>query len=782
VIASTRSGLRNERERLAHVESLRDGGAKALPALLAELVEPSWAVRRAVVALLAEEDLETASLLCAALRTARDNESKLAGIVDALSASIRDVDDQLIALTAQPLTAVVCDAVQVLGRRESARAVPVLAALTAHADDNVALAAVEALGRIGGKAAVDSLLKLVEGGNFFRTFPAIDVLGRSRDVRVLDALVRLAQDALYAPEAVRALGRLGDPAAAPHLVRLLERAGESLVRTIAVALAAIHEQSRRRFGTGAALERGLLGAPNLSALRAKLVASVARADPTEQIALGQVLVWIGEESTVPALLALLDGPGAVAQVAAASLRKLASIAEPQLIEALREGSAAHRRLVIPILSGRDSAQEELVRCLDDDDPAVRASACDALAQVSDPTVSRALFRLLGDADGRVAQAALGALQSLGSDEVKRLSLAASGSGDERVRSAALRIISYFSYPEGLEILMGAASAAEERVRDAAVNGLATYDDPRATEMLVQAVQHASIRTRTSAVRALGHTTGGAAVAHELRTALEDQNPWVRYYACQSLGKLADAGATELVAARLADESGQVRVAAVEALAHLPGTHAFEVLLETAGSDDPDLHRAALVALGSSKRREALPCLLAAVTELQPATRLVALSALAELGLLEAVPAIARATNDRDEGVRVAAAGFLAARSDASTTRELIDLLKRTPARESLVHALARPAAGRVEAIASALAAADDAVAGALVGSLARMNVPEATGAIRAGLEAHNDAVRRASASALVAMQDPASASALERAALVDPDAEVRRICAASLPR
>jgi HEAT repeat protein len=769
-----------ERERIARVEALRFDGAAAVPALLAELVEPSWAVRRAVVAVLAAGDREVALRLCEALGSARDDEAKVAGIVDALSTSKADVDDALIELTRAKEPAIVCDAVQILGRHENERALPALEALTEHADDNVALAAVEALGRIGGKSAVDSLLKLVQSGNFFRAFPAIDALGRARDPRALETLVKLAGEALYAPEAVRALGRLGDPAAAWPLVRLIGGASESLVRTIALALVAIRDQSKRQFGTGAAVERAFLASPRLAVLRQQLAQSVKRADPSEQLALGQVLAWIGDEGTVPTLLALLDAPGAVAQVAAASLKQLAGVAEPQLLEALRESPSGRRRLLIPIVAGRAAARDTLVECLEDADATVRSLACDALARLSDPTVVTALFTLLADKDGRVAQAALGAIQSLGSNETRTLTLRAATSADERVRCAAFRIIGYFAYPEGFALVAAAVDDPSERVREAAIGGLPLFDTTQASACLIVAAHHESTRTRTSAIRALGQTSGGANVLAELRAAVRDDNPWVRYYACQSLGKLRDEEATAILAERLSDGSGQVQVAAVDALAHLRGPGAFEVLSATVGSADPDLHRAALVALGISRRAEALPQLLAALTGDDAATRLVALSALAELGLPEVVPALARAVDDRDEGVRVAATGFLAARVDEATTSELIALIVKTPEREALVQALGHPAPGRVQAIGDALATADDALAAALVGSLAHTHSSEATEAIRRSLASKNDATRRAAASALLALQDAESATALADAALRDPDAEVRRISAAAL--
>ncbi len=769
----------SDRQRLARVAELRQAGLAAVPELISELIAPTWAVRRAVVAALANADLTAMPLLCETLRTSRENEAKIAGVVDALSATPSDIDDLVLELADDANVAVICDAAQILGRRESARAVPKLKLLTLHEDDNVALAAVEALGRIGGREALEPLLQLAETRNFFRTFPTIDVLGRSRDSRALPALLKLSADPLYATEALRALGRLGDPAAVPVLIEHLSRAGGSLVCTIAVALVAIHDSAERRFGTGISIERLLLASPSVADARRHLTLGLKRADPSEQLALGQVLSWIGEESTVPTLLGLLRAAPAVAQVAVTSLKKLGAVAEPFLLDALHAGTSEERRLLVPILGGRQAARDELVACLEDEDSTVRALSCDALARCSDASVAPAIFRLLSDPDARVGQAALAAIQSLGSDETRRLALETARSTDARVRRAGLRIVGYFGYSEGLDILIQATQGDDETVREAAIAGLPYLEDPSALRVLLEAAQHESARTRTAAVRALGHTSGEPSVQGRLHEALRDTDAWVRYYACQAIGRLQDDAATDLIAELLRDHSGQVRVAAVEALAHLRGARAFAVLSEVLSSSDADLYRAALVALGISKKKEALPKLLAALSAPEATTRLVALSALAELGSAEVLPAIAAATHDSDDGVRASANGFLAARSDPAATSELLALLGKDPANEAFIHALARPVPGRVRAISDALSGADDVLASALVASLARMKSEDAAMAIRASLDSSNDSARRAAASALVAMQDAPSAVALGRRSLQDPDAEVRRICAAS---
>ncbi|HWN66521.1 MAG TPA: HEAT repeat domain-containing protein, partial [Haliangium sp.] len=157
-----------ERERAKKVDRLVALGEAGVTELLEMLADPSWTVRRSVVAGLAALGDAAVAGLGQVLATQRDSEARIAAAVDALASSIGHPEQMLGALAAHPGPAVAADAAQVLGRRRSTAGVPILVPLLDHADDNVAVAAIEALGRVGGRAAVDSLIHAVATGNFFR--------------------------------------------------------------------------------------------------------------------------------------------------------------------------------------------------------------------------------------------------------------------------------------------------------------------------------------------------------------------------------------------------------------------------------------------------------------------------------------------------------------------------------------------------------------------------------------------------------------------------------------
>lgn len=762
--------------RIQEVDRLVTEGAQGVAPLLDRLDDPSWVVRRAVVAGLASLGNESLRPLTELLRSRRDDEARIAATVDALVASLGDAEEEVESLASDDNPAVVADAAQILGRRRATGSVPTLVRLLEHPDDNVAVAAIEALGRIGGRAAVDSLIDIVSSGNFFRVFPAIDVLGRSGDPRAVAPLAALLENPHYGFEAVRALGRTGEKAAVAPLSSLLSRRDDAGVRLAAMALAELVDRYVDRYGDEAGVQEALRARAPLPTAVRRLAQVLREADAAEQVAIVRVLGLLGSEGAVPHLTALLDGAPAVANAAATALKRLGRDSDRPLLDALREGDSIRRRIVLPLVS-RSSATEEVIRCLDDRDPTVRALAAEALARIGNPAALSSIFPRLADENPRVVQAAVAAIQSLGSAETERLALEAARSPEPTVRRAALRILAYFGYASALPIFLDALRESDPRQREAAIQGLAFLDDPHALDALLQAARDPDDRTRAMATRALGQAGEDLRVTSYLLKGLSDRDAWVRYYAAQALGRLGIEVAARPIAALLEDPAGQVRVAAVEALAHLQSSLSDEALREAARASDPDVRRAALIGLGLRKDMAAMPLLLEGARAEDPATRLVALSALADLPAPEVPSILVEAARDSDESVRTASIGFLAARPDVRSTLELVGLLRYTPVRELVHESLVVPTEGRVEGLLQSLETADDETAPLLTSALARLRSPPAAAALLQSLTLPNPAARKAAAPLVAALGSREALGALKQAAAQDVDPEVRRLCA-----
>jgi HEAT repeat protein len=765
-----------ERERIEVLDRLLATGQVGVDELVARLSEPAWAVRRAVIAALASLGDEALPALLGVLTKDRRDETVLAAAVDALVASTGAVAEAIAPLAKAEDPAIVADVAQVLGRRIDPQGLPVLVRLTQHPNDNVAVAAIEGLGRTGGRAAVEPLIAAVGSGNFFRVFPAIDVLGRSGDPRAVEPLTALLGNRHYALEATRALGRTGDRNAVAPLGRMLVAGTLPDARVAALAIADLRARYEARFATVTPIEESLRGAVDPRAATRRLDQAIASAEGAERAAIATVLGMLRDDAAVPALMRLLsDRAPAVGEAAAEALRSIGRESGEAILAAIRAGDPRHRKLLLPLLSAAP-VTDDVETCLQDADPEVRAAACEALARIGNPAAVPALFAALEDPNPGVVQSAVAAIQSLGSPDTERRAIEAARSPNPSVRRWGLRILAYFGSSAALDVCLEGLADEDPRVRDSAIYGLPFIDDVRAKEALFELARAPVPRTRSAAVRALGQIPNDARVQAVLLRALTDPDPWVRYYGCQSLGRVGAEAAAEPVARLLADEAGQVRVSAVEALSHFTSQVAHDALVTAARAEDDDVRRAALVGLGMMKRPESLPALLEATRSTETATRLVALSALAPFDGSEVTAALASAASDPDEGIRSAAIGFLAGRPGREATTVLIDLLRRSPASPRLHQAVALPTPERIPGIFEALRTADDELAPLLTSALARMGRADAMTVLARVMSLPHVPARKAAAMTLAGLGTREALDTLMGAAAADPDPEVRRIC------
>ena len=615
-----------DRLRIVSFAEKARAGSAGIGELVDALADRNWVVRRAVTGMLAREGDVALDALEDALVTRRNDEAQVAAMVDTLAASSgKLVNARMRTLTEHPAAAVVCDALQILGRRRASESVDRLAALSASDDDNMAVAAIEALGKVGGEATVAPLLAALESRVFFRTFAAIDALGRCGDERAVAALTALLADSFYGLEAVRALGYTARISAVAALAALLSKAGDSLVRTAAGALVELRERYHAQVGDAEAVLEALRRAVDRPHASLRLTASIAGAGPAELVAIARLLAWLGDDPALLALLDLADREPPVGEAAVQALRGAGARVSSLATALLPDASSRRRARLLPLVTSAAGSVDPIMACLDDPEPPVRVLACEALARLGNTRVVSALFRLIGDGDTRVAQASAAAIQSLGSRETRSLALQQARASDPVVRRAALRILSYFGYPEALDTLLEAVEDDDAKIRDPAAQGLALLEDPRAQAGLVRIAGHPQASTRAAAMRALGQTTTSAAVTETLLRGLGDEDAWVRYYATQALGRRKVSSASAALVTRLDDEAGQVRVAAIESLAQL-GTDVAQTALEQAAlSTDGDMARAALVGMGIGKRPSSLPHLLAATEATAAPTRLVAIA-------------------------------------------------------------------------------------------------------------------------------------------------------------
>jgi HEAT repeat protein len=757
-----------ERTRIDHIDRLVVLGAAGVPELIETMSDPSWTVRRASVAALAAAGDDAVPALTSWLVTQRTSEHAIAAAVDALVGSIGATTvPATVALLDHANPAVVTDAAQILGRRRANAAAANLERLLAHADDNVALAAIDALGMIGAASSVEPLIRVLASDNFFRTFAALQILPKLGDPRVIAPLAKLLEHDTYRIEAINALGRTGMAQAIPPLAGVLTTLpGETLIRPLARAFSDLVARAEWSGGVEPVVAELRAGVgPSLD----RFVAALRGADASERAAIATVLGRIGDAAMLPALARLLDDE-ALRQTATDAIQRISKGADAALIVALN-ASEASRMAVLPVVS-TPRATTTVIPLLSDDNPDVRARACEALARIGDTAAVAGLFDLLGDPSPLVAHAAAAAIQSLGSAETTPRTLAALATGTPAVRRQALRILATLGSRGTFEALRAAADEPDPRIAELAIAALASVEDPRASSALAELSRSNVDSVRGAVMRAVAHRADvDASVV--LQNGLADSAPWVRYYACQGLGRLGDLASAPLLIALLDDAVPHVRIAAIEALAHLDTDEAWNALADAAGSQEPDERRAALIGIGLHARPAALGFLLAAAASPDEATRLIALAGLGRRSEPAALAALDTAARSSHKEIADAALSLLSDRTDAAAAEVIVGLAVDLPPEHPAHSALSQPA--RVDAIVARLGHSDDRTTATLIAALARMR---AEPALVAALELPDPMVRRHAVTALFAIDAPGARRRVAELAVSDPDLDVRRACAA----
>lgn len=326
---------------------------------------------------------------------------------------------------------------------------------------------------------------LEEQGPFGR-LSALGLLARLGSPAALESLVREASDpsGYLQAEAIAALGQLGDSRVVGPLVGLLGDDAPAVSGIAATALVRIGQH-----------------APEACA--AALVALRDRAGASPSASLFRVLGALGGAEDLPRLRTGLRRPSVVQRMAAAGA--IASLAQrglaglgpaPELVEALQDGAwsvraAAARafvELARAVAQGRVPPGEEgplppeaalaLTRSLDDQEPAVRAAAVDALGATGRAEHAAAIAALARtpDVPPVVVLAALRALVALGDAPADVVARAAVHPDPEVVKEA-VAAAARLPGPRGEALLRQAAEHPRWDVRQAAARAMSERGDP-----------------------------------------------------------------------------------------------------------------------------------------------------------------------------------------------------------------------------------------------------------------------------------------------------------------
>ena len=286
-------------------------------------------------------------------------------------------------------------------------------------------------------------------------------------------------------------------------------------------------------------------------------------------------------------LAVQTGPPSAAVRAVEALGK---ISDPSVIKLLRDA-------------------------LQSPEPAICIAAADSLGKVGGGEAVAALTECLKSEMTQLRAAAVTALGRLGAAEATGRICQMLNDKEWEVRREAANALGKLNNLESLDPLMKALEDIDSDVREAVALALGRIGSRRSVGPLVLALKDEITSVRRIAAASLLRIDPEwvtlpetRSVAEELKVAIQDAEPAVRFYVAQllvNLGELAPeelAGltsedhmaspavkrkrmATNLFAAMLEDRDRDVRQAAAEALGRLGGDRARQAL--TRAADDPD---------------------------------------------------------------------------------------------------------------------------------------------------------------------------------------------------
>jgi len=620
--------------RHAAIQGLRDAGPEVLPVLIGALGDASWRVRKAALDLvLLAPAAGSLPLLIAGLRdegNAGRRNSSMEALVRLGAAAV----PALAPLVADPDPDLRKFVVDALGNIEAPEVPGLLRAALEDPEENVSAAAAEYLGRRHDTAAVPVLLRRLGESGGWLTFGCLRALGEIGDPAAAPAVTALLGEPGLRKAALEALGRVGDGQAVPHLLEALFSRDRGLRR---VAANAVH-RILPRLGQGPAA--------------ATLAAGVrAQADDDFFEFLRGLLGLEDQQARASAatLLGFAPGPRMVAilldalpqaaeqdqEVLARVLDTLPEADLPLLVARLLDPSPVVRLRLAGVLGHRRSreALPPLLSLLEDGVGHVRAAAATALGRIGDPAAVPPLVGLLRDPFPDVREAGMEAVVAIGQAGPSNQGLVLAllephfSADDEGLAAAAVRIAGRLG-GQGLIARLGQALRdARGEVRRAAVEAVGAAGGAEAVAALRVALADEDVAVRREAVQRLGATREASALPL-LLPMLGDEDLWVRVRTVQALGGIAHPDAWRvLLAAAVGDPPGPRRLAAIRALGagKVPGS--LPVLTDLAGAVDRETGMAAIEALGALNDPGALDVLLARLADPAWGLRAVAVRAL-----------------------------------------------------------------------------------------------------------------------------------------------------------
>jgi serine/threonine-protein kinase len=301
-----------------------------------------------------------------------------------------------------------------------------------------------------------------------------------------------------------------------------------------------------------------------------LLAAAYSHDSGDKAALFKIIADVADESSVPDLLARLDGKDFIVRINLMDILSRFATPEVQraLLAQLKDPSKIVRQAALAALLKMPGLTDiELVAPLiADADMEVTNRAIELLIKAHHPQTVRFLIPILKDESEYARRAAVEVLNEVGdANSIKHL-LEAIKDSDWWVRSRAADALGKIGGPRVVDAVLQLVRDPDEDIRRTAIEILNLTKDERAVDYLLQATRDTDWWVSERAVDALAEI-GSERALPRLLEMLKGPARSVPS-AIRALGKLGDARVIESLLPQLTRPEKEIRVETMHALAHL----------------------------------------------------------------------------------------------------------------------------------------------------------------------------------------------------------------------
>ena len=487
-----------------------------------------------------------------------------------------------------------------LGRIGAEESVPALAKLLNHKNQHVRDDARGALTLNPSRSAAEAIaaqLKMRKVREPGEIAGLINALGerRERDAVNIVAVQFSHNDDMVYISAVKALGRIGGPAAIRKLAEQRARAhGYRLMQINAELFATDHKEVfEKLYDKAEPIEVRQVALLGLSINGGLSVASSAMASGDQ--ALQAAVVEAALQSRDSKLYSLL----------AASLKNLSPALQVRTLTALEfSGTDTYARMVEPLLGAEYSAEVQ--------DAASRALARIGTANSVEPLLAN------GRADARRA---LGMLNVDGVDAM--LEKAAANAGDSDTRVAAIDALANRGRKDLIPTLIMLGEVEDRAVASAAVTAIGKIGGVSNVEaltdlMIARENSPVSRDALNAIVKVTRETTTPEVAVNVLVKKMENASPRSRSNILKALAQTGSDAALEPLQAACYSTDEQLQKTAVKALGGWPNVNGIPVMLEVAANEATSLANHVVLMRGISRISAAQPARKYTKADLQPA--------------------------------------------------------------------------------------------------------------------------------------------------------------------